>query len=229
MREGQVFTTAQASPAEARAFVDALLASPGHAVYLAVGRGYTGTQDLVRAAAAGHPERDRLTILDTRAASGQHGLAVLLTARRARSAASVGELVAYAERQIETCREYLAIESLAFLSRTGRVGKIQAALAGALSVRPIVGHGGDGAVTYAKVRSEEAAIREVVGRVAAHPGDGRIVVMLEYTDNRKRVEEIGAILAAALPPDTEILYSPLSSTAAVHMGPGTWGVAVSRV
>jgi DegV family protein with EDD domain len=228
MREGQVFTTAQASPAEARAFVDALLASPGRAVYLAVGRAYTGTQELVRAAAAGHPERDRLTILDTRAASGQQGLATLLTARRARTAAGFEALVAYASLQIAACREYLAIESLEFLSRTGRVGKIKAALAGALSMRPIVGHGGDGAITYAKVRSEDAAIREVVRRVAAHPGEGRLVVMLEYTDNRKRVEEIGAILAAALPPDTEILFSPLSSTASVHMGPGTWGAAVTR-
>ena len=228
MRAGHAFTTAQASPVEARAFVDALLETPGCAVYLAVGRAYTGTQDLVRAAVADHPERDRLTILDTRAASGQQGLAVLLTARRARSTGSYEELVAYAERQIATCREYLAIESLEFLARTGRVGKIKAALAGALSVRPIVGHGGDGAITYAKVRSEDAATREVVRRVAEHPGDGRIVAMLEYTDNRKRVEEIGAILAAALPPDAEILYSPLSSTSSVHMGPGTWGVAVSR-
>jgi len=152
----------------------------------------------------------------------------LMAARRARTAASFDELVAYASLQIAGCREYLAIESLEFLARTGRVGKIKAALAGALSVRPIVGHGGDGAITYAKVRSEEAAIREIVRRVAAHPGEGRLVVMLEHTDNRKRVEEIAAILAAALPPDAEILYSPLSSTASVHMGPGTWGVAVSR-
>jgi len=103
-----------------------------------------------------------------------------------------------------------------------------AALAGALSVRPIVGHGGDGAITIAKVRSEDAAIREIVQRVASHPGAGKLVALLEYTDNRKRVEEIGAILGAALPPDAEILYSPLSSTSSVHMGPGTWGVAVSR-
>jgi hypothetical protein len=228
MRAGHTFTTAQASPAEARAFVDALLAPPGRAVYLAVGRAYTGTQDLVRAAAAGHPERDRLAILDTRAASGQQGLAALLTARFARNAASIDELVAYASLQIATCREYLAIESLEFLARTGRVGRIKAAFAGALSVRPIVGHGGDGAITWAKVRSEDAAIREVVRRVAAHPGEGRLVALLEYTDNETRVREIGAILAAALPSDAEILYSPLSSTSSVHMGPGTWGVAVSR-
>jgi uncharacterized protein len=228
MRAGRVFTTAQASAAEARAFVAALLGAPGRALYLAVGRAYTGTQDLVRAAVADHPERDRLTVLDSRAASGQQGLATLLTARRARTAASFDDLVAYAGRQIATCREYLAIESLEFLARTGRIGRIKAAFADALSVRPIVGHGGDGAITYAKVRSEESAIREVVRRVAAHPGEGKLVVLLEHTDNAPRVREIGAILAAALPPDAEILFSPLSSTAAVHMGPGTWGAAVSR-
>jgi hypothetical protein len=228
MRAGQAFTTAQASPAEARAFVDGLLAAPGRAVYLAVGRAYTGTQELVRTAAADHPERERLAILDTRAASGQQGLAALLAARFARVAPDFDALLAYAERQIAACREYLAIESLEFLARTGRVGRIKAAFAGALSVRPIVGHGGDGAITWAKVRSEEAAIREVVRRVAAHPGEGRLVALLEYTDNEPRVREIGARLAEAAPGDAELLYSPLSSTSSVHMGPGTWGVAVSR-
>jgi uncharacterized protein len=228
MRTGEVFKTAQASLAEARAFVDAQLAAPGHALYLAVGRAYTGTQELVAKALADHPARDRFSILDTRAASGQQGLAALMTARRARIAGSLDELVAYARRQIASCREYLVLETLEYLSRTGRVGRIKAALAGALSVRPIVGHGGDGAITYAKVRSDDAAIREVVQRVREHPGEGRLVVLVEHTDDLGRAERLRAILAASLPGDAELLSSPLSATSSVHMGPGTWGVAVTR-
>lgn len=228
MRAKEAFTTAQASAAEARAFVDAQLARPGRVLYLAVGRPYTGTQDLVRAAAAGHPERDRFEILDTRAAAGQQGLAVLLTARRAAAAVAPEELAAYARRRIGECREYLVLETLEYLSRTGRVGRIRAALAGALSVRPIVGHGGDGAITWAKVRSREAAVLEVVRRVAGHPGEGRLVVLVEHTDNEDRLRDLREALERALPGDAEILTSPLSATSAVHMGPGTWGVAVAR-
>ena len=151
-----------------------------------------------------------------------------MTARRARTAERLDDLVAYARRQIASCREYLVLETLEYLSRTGRVGRIRAALAGALSVRPIVGHGGDGAITWAKVRSDEAAIREVAARAAAHPGEGRLVALLEHTDNLSRVQEIRRLLEGALPAGAEILVSPLSATSGVHMGPGTWGLAVTR-
>ncbi|MDD5306156.1 MAG: DegV family protein [Deltaproteobacteria bacterium] len=228
MREGHVYKTAQASQAEARAFLDAQLSACGHLVYLAVGRAYTGTQELVRRAAADHKERNRITILDTRAASGQQGIAVLATARFAARASDVDDLVAYAERQIASAREYLVIDSLGHLKRGGRIGRVKAALAGALSIRPIVGHGGDGAITYAKARSHEAALDEVARRVASHLGDGPLLVMVEYTDNAEWAETVRERLASVLPAGTEIILSPLSATAAVHMGPGTWGVAVTR-
>jgi uncharacterized protein len=228
MREGHVYKTAQASAAEARAFLDAQLARCGRLVVLAVGRAYTGTQDLLRRAAAGHEERDRIAILDTRAASGQQGIAVLAAARFAARARNSEDLVAHAERQIASAREYLVIDSLEHLRRGGRIGRVRAALADALSIRPIVGHGDDGAITYAKARSHEAALDEVARRVASHPGEGPMLVMVEHTDNEKWAQNVCARLASDLPAGTEILLAPLSATSAVHMGPGTWGVAVTR-
>jgi len=120
------------------------------------------------------------------------------------------------------------LDTLAYLSRTGRVGRVKAALAGALGVRPIVGHGGDGAITHGKVRSHQEALVFIAERLAAHPGTGPLLVLLEHTDNRAWLEEVRARLAAGLPPDTEFVTAPLSSTSSVHMGPGTWGVAVTR-
>ena len=93
----------------------------------------------------------------------------------------------------------------------------------------MLGHGLDGAITYGKVRSHEAAIEEIGQRVSSHPGQGSLLVLIEYTDNRDWVARVAAHLQDILAPDTEILYSPLSSTSAVHMGPGTWGVAVTRL
>jgi DegV family protein with EDD domain len=228
MRDGTSFTTAQTSAEEVRQFLDDQLHPAGSAIYLAVGRAYTGTQDLVRGVAAEHPLGQRLTVLDTGAASGQQGLATLAAARYAPSATDLTDLVRYTEGQIGSCREYLVIDDLKYLSRTGRVGKVKAAFAGALSVKPIVGHGGDGAITWAKVRSHRAALREITRRVDDHPGSGALLLMVEHTDDIAWAEQVREALAASLADDTEIILSPLSSTSAVHMGPGTWGVAVTR-
>jgi hypothetical protein len=228
MREGHIYKTAQASAAEVRDLLACELARSDRLVYLAVGRAYTGTQDLVRRVVAEHPERERIAMVDTRAASGQQGVAVLATARHAAAGAGPGSVAAFAEAQAASAREYLVLDTLAYLSRTGRVGRVKAALAGALGVRPIVGHGGDGAVTRGKVRSHADALDFIAERLAAHPGTGPLLVLLEHTDNRAWLDEVRARLAAGLPADTEFVVAPLSSTSSVHMGPGTWGVAVTR-
>ncbi len=119
--------------------------------------------------------------------------------------------------------------NLKCLSRTGRIGKIKAAMAGVLSVKPIVGHGHNGAVTHTKVRNHKAATHEIIDRIKRHPGTGKLMIMLEHTDNLDWINEVFSQLEQALPKDTEFINSPLSSTSSVHMGPGTWGVTVTRI
>jgi hypothetical protein len=229
MRDKYVYKTAQASPEDVQLFMEHMLTMSKHLVYPAVGRAYTGTQELVRKVAGNPAFKGRITVIDTHAASGQQGLICLAAARYVREATDLKDIVYYINNQIATCREYLVIDNLKYLSRTGRIGKIKAAFAGALSVKPIVGHGKEGAITHAKVRNHEAAIKQIGQWVTEHPGQGKLVVMIEYTDNREWIERVMAHLKTALPADAEILSSPLSSTSAVHMGPGTWGVAVTRM
>ncbi len=228
MRDGALYTTAQAPPREVRAWLGRELAEPGHALYFAVGGAYTGTQALVRSVAAEHPLRERLTVLDTRAASGQQGLAALATALRAREEDDPRALEEHARRQIASCREYLVLDTLRYLSRTGRVGRVKAGLAGALSFKPIVGHGDRGAISWGVARSHESALERIAARAGSHPGRGRLLLMLERTDNPSWLAHVRDVLSSELPADTLFFEAPLSSTSSVHMGPGTWGVAVTR-
>lgn len=229
LREGRVYKTAQTSPGEVEDFLAKALQKSDRLVYVAVGNAYTGTQALVRKILETHPERHRIEVLDSRAASGQMGLICLAAARLAAVTTDFDYLINYIKYQILNCREYLVIDDLKYLSRAGRIGKIKAAFAGALSVKPIVGHGESGAITYGKTRGREEAFEEISKRIASHPGQGDLLVMLEHTDNRSWLEEVRERLKTALPEETEFIVCPLSSTSAAHMGPGTWGVAVTRI
>ena len=57
------------------------------------------------------------------------------------------------------------------------------------------------------------------------PDGMRLLVMLEYTDNAEWVESELHDAVSLLAADAEILTRPLSLTAGVHTGPGTWGIA----
>ncbi len=229
MRKGAVYTTAQTSGEEIRAFLDARLSHCERLIYVAVGDAYTGTQKLARKVIAAHPERERIFVVDTQAASGQQGLICLCVARFAGEAKTLEELLGYAREQVQRCKEFLVIDDLKYLSRTGRVGKIKAMFAGALGVKPIVGHGSGGAMTYDKVRSQEAAVDAIAARCADIPGPGRLVALVEHTDDLAWTAQVASELRARLGEPVETHIVPLSATSAVHMGPGTWGVAVTRV
>ncbi len=228
MSLGHRFTTAQISPADTRRFFDSALRASDYLIFIAVGNAYTGTQSTVRQTLADYPDKDRIRLLDSRAASGQQTVACIAAARFAEGTEDLDEVAAYAKRQIAGSREYLVIDDLTYLTRSGRIGKIKAAFASFLSIKPIVGHGGDGAVTYAKVKSHEAGMEAITERVFSHPGTGDLLILIEYTDNLDFAQGVARHLKGRAPEGTEILLSPLSSSSAVHMGPGTWGVAVTR-
>jgi fatty acid-binding protein DegV len=55
------------------------------------------------------------------------------------------------------------------------------------------------------------------------------MIMLEHTDNLDWVEQVRTRLESTLQEPADFHLCPLSSTSSVHMGPGTWGVAVTRI
>ena len=228
MSAGARFTTAQVSAADVSVFLDTVLAHSDTAIFIAVGEAYTGTQELVRRVAEAHGAAERIVILDSRAASGQQGLVCYTVQKFALDNGDLDAVVAYARKQIEACVEYLFIPDLTYLKRSGRIGAIKAAFAGVLSIKPIVGHGRKGAITHATVKSEEGAVHEIFRRIQAHPGDGDLSIMVEYTDNEPFAHTLKKNLEKVFGQATEVILAPLSSSSAVHMGPGTWGVAVTR-
>ena len=56
------------------------------------------------------------------------------------------------------------------------------------------------------------------------PDAGRFI-LLEYSDNRRWVEDTVLQEIENRYPSAEVVLQPLSLTSGVHMGPGTWGVA----
>ena len=79
------------------------------------------------------------------------------------------------------------------------------------------------------VRSQAAQVEFMRERLRAELAPDRPAVLLvQYADNRERVE--GQILPQlrALLPRAELLLEPLSLTSGVHMGPGTWAVAFAQ-
>jgi fatty acid-binding protein DegV len=58
-------------------------------------------------------------------------------------------------------------------------------------------------------------------------GSAAPLILLQYSDNEEWLTKTVQPKVRELLPEAEILLTPLSLTSGVHMGPGTWAVALT--
>jgi DegV family protein with EDD domain len=226
MKRGVKVTTAQASTFERRQYYDYLTQSHDRIIYLSVGSAYTGNCETARGWAAENENGRRMTVIDTGAASGRLGLIARRVAQYANSGGVGPDIVHFAHKVCRRSNELVFLDQLKYLAAGGRISKTSGFLADMLKMRPVIRPGSDGAQKVGVVRKRQDqvafALRHLGGDLdRASP----VEILLQYTDNQDWVvsqvqPRIQSFLSAA-----RIKVTPMSLTAGVHMGPGTWAVA----
>jgi DegV family protein with EDD domain len=226
MRVGERVSTSQASVFERHQHYERVLRLHGRVLYLCVGSVFTGNHAVVTEWLRERGQEERMVVLDSGAASGRLGLMARAVARRARDVSAADEVVAYARRVVEACREWVFLDRLQWLAAGGRLSKTSAFFGDLLRVKPIVSPLPEGAKKVGAVRRAAEQLPFALARLAETLGPrGEGCVLLQHSDNRERIErEILPALRERFPAAT-LEVGPLSNTSGAHMGPGTWGVA----
>ena len=228
MADGRRVSTAQASLFQKHQSYQQVLGRYDRVLYLCVGSVYTGNYATACRwrDASGHA--DRFTVIDTGAASGRLGLIVRLVAEAARTGGRAGELVALTQDAMASCDELVFLDQLKFLAAGGRISKSKGFFGDLLGIRPVIRPAAEGAVKAGTVRKAEEqvpfAVRHLQQRYAP---DARLRLLLQFSDNEKRVRDVIRPEIQRRFPQARIEISRLSLTSGAHMGPGTWGVAFS--
>jgi hypothetical protein len=237
-------STAQASTHERHMHYERLAAQWQHVLYLCVGSVYTGNHAVATAWRASHKAGERLTVLDSGAASGRLAVVVRATALAARDhlplpteagegaakprGVEVGSLTTFATAALLRAEEYIFVERLEYLARGGRLSKAGAWFGDALGLAPVVSPFPDGARRVALLRKPEDRLAFACQQVkrAFATSSRRGYILAEYTDNRAWVEGVLLSRLREAAPEAEIAAGPPSLTTGAHTGPGTWAVAM---
>lgn len=227
MRAGRRISTAQASISERHQSYESLCSRFAQVVYLCVGSAYTGIYPAAKNWQANHSPAGGMTVLDSGAASGRLGLIAMAVAEFANQGKPLARVIAYAETAFEKCRELVFLDQLKYLAAGGRISKTGGFFGDLLGVKPVISPLAEGVKKIGVVRKNARqlplALEYFTDRVAS---DSNARILLQYTDNRDRVtEEIEPAIQSAFP-RAKITLTSLSLTSGVHMGPGTWGIAV---
>lgn len=226
MADGVRVSTAQASVFERHEHYQSALGCHPRVLYLCVGSRYTGNYDTAMAWKAESDPGGRFAVMDTGAASGRLGAAVLATARYCRRTRDPEAVVRFARTAVDLCEEYVFLDCLRYLAAGGRLSRTSAFFGDMLHLKPVVSPTALGAQKVGMVRDREAQLAFAIDKLRRIRERGPLMlILLEYSDNREWVETEVQAEAKRLCPDAEILVRPLSLTSGVHMGPGTWAAA----
>jgi DegV family protein with EDD domain len=225
MISGLRVTTAQASIFERHQIYASVMSRHERVLYLCVGSAFTRNYQVVMDWKREYDPEDRLEVMDTGAASGRLGVLALSVAAFAFEACEAGQVIAFAQKAGNRCEEYVFLDRLEYLAAGGRLSKTGASLGDMFHIKPIVSPMAEGARKVGIVRNREEQLRFALKALerSLRP-EGKAFIMLEYSDNRPWVEEVGMELTRRYP-EARIVVHPLSLTSGAHMGPGTWAVA----
>lgn len=229
LREGELPHTSLPAGQDVSDALDAI-AAQGYDGVIAVmlSGGLSGTYNMVRLLAE---ERRDLTISVYDSVSGSlgEGMTVLQLAEDLRAGADWAYLT---QRRvpslIRNTYPFFSVDTLEYLQRGGRIGRITAAAGTVLQIKPLITFASDGQLrSVAKVRGRQQVIRKLVELTEqALDGGARYNLAVANGGAPEAMELLRSRLTTALPNADHLWDGQLDGTLSVYIGDGVLGAAV---
>jgi len=129
---------------------------------------------------------------------------------------------------LENTYPYFSVDTLEYLQKGGRIGKITAMAGTLLSIKPLIGFAENGElVNVAKVRGRKQVQGKLIELVKEHLGEHkRFNLAVANGGDPEGMEELKEQLLAALPGSQNIWSARMDATLATYVGKGMLGAAV---
>jgi len=223
-------TTAAPSPGTFRATFEACFAEGADAIVCpTIGSKLSATFQSATLAARALPDRE-IHVIDTGSTSMSTGIPAQLAAEMATAGATGSEIAAGVRDRLSDVDLYVAVDTLEYLRKGGRLSAARAAIGTLLSVKPIITVR-DGIVVMAERPRTRAKARErVIELITAAPIE-RIAFLHTSTSTHEEVQAFCDRLLARVPGGIDpahISAGLIGASTGPHLGPHLMGAAFLR-
>ncbi|MGA9048613.1 MAG: DegV family protein [Dehalococcoidia bacterium] len=163
----------------------------------------------------------KVEVVDSKMTCGGLGLPALKAARAAKKGDSLKEIVDMLSDALPRIRAYMIFDTLEYLLKGGRIGKVQAMLGGLLKVNPIITLKDGLTMPVARARNRAKAKDMLVDLVKEIPNIEEMFVE-DATTTEEREELEGRI--SAFFPREKMHATKVSPVIGVHCGPNVLAV-----
>lgn len=223
-------TTSAPSPGDFTAAFEAIFAAGADAIVCPViGTRLSATFGSATLAAQALAGRE-IHVIDTGSTSMSTGIPALLAADLAKEGLAAAEIATRVGERLADVDLFVAVDTLDYLRKGGRLSAAQAVIGTMLSVKPIITVT-DGAVVLAeRQRSRAKARARVIELIAAEPVE-RLAILHTPTSTDDEVAAFREALLASIPYGVDpamVSTGLIGASTGPHLGPDLMGAAFMR-
>lgn len=217
-------STAAMPPSDVTPAIEAALSEGDHVVLVSVANKLSGVHNAMRLAAAPFPA-DRVTVIDSESLSMGLGYQVLIGAETAAQTGDVAATLDAIRRVRQHSIIYLALATLEFLRRSGRISWAAAGVGSLLQIKPILEVHDSEIFSVGRVRTVTRAKEEIIEKMRRHftPLD-RLTIL--YGNDEAFAHQVLDEIRDIAPSDT--LITSITPTIGTHTGPSGVGLVPLR-
>ena len=233
---GSVITTSQPSPGDVTGMWDRLLQTHDEIVFIPMSSGLSNTCQTALLIADEEPYKDRVFVADNHRISVTQALSVLDAKSLAEKGLTAREIRDILEEEAMDATIYIAVDTLEYLKKGGRITAAAATLGTILKIKPVLTIQGDKLDSFAKARGMKSAFRvmveavkaDITSRLSHLREQGLLKVGIANTMmDPDKLEEFKEEMKKNFP-DMELVYFPLTMSIGTHVGPGGLGIGAVR-
>jgi DegV family protein with EDD domain len=169
-------------------------------------------------------EKADITTIDSRTTSYGMGGIVVAAAEAALQGKTKEQCLALIQKLMEQSKLYFLVDTLEYLQKGGRIGKVAALLGSLLKIKPILSVEEGEAVSVDKVRGQKAAVLRIIELLKLKEmAASKVQVMIAHSNAPVAAAQLGAMITGNFQLAT-LSYTILGPVIGTHVGPGTVAV-----
>ncbi|MBR3640511.1 MAG: DegV family EDD domain-containing protein, partial [Oscillibacter sp.] len=173
-----------------------------------------------------------MEVFDSKSGALGQGMTVLQLAKDIAAGMEWDELTRVrAPRLIENTFPFFSLDTLKYLQKGGRIGKVTAMAGAMLHIKPILTFTPDGELcSVAKVRGSGQLTRKLLELVTERRGNcAHYNLAVEHGGAPEAMEKLRAQLTAVLPDYENLWDGHIDGTLSTYIGSGVLGAAIQRL
>jgi len=228
-------STSQPSPGDLIELWDSLLKDHDSLVYIPMSSGLS--QSCATAVRLAQDYNNRVQVVDNRRISVTQKESVCDAIKLRAMGKTATEIKEYLEQTAADSSIYIAVDTMKYLKKGGRVTPAAAMIGTILKLKPILQIHGERLDKYALTRGSakaketlKTALKEDLETTfAKYVENGEMVISLAYTDNKDEAFAFAEEIKATFPHVPFRFCDPLSLSVSCHIGTGALGLTCSRI